>query len=264
MRLIEVEVVVRLGLVDVAGAAAGDRLQLDELEADLGGERLRRGVELFDRQQREAALVVGDGQESDPALARRQRRRRNHFSAPYGSRSSSPLSCTNWRTSDSARAPPFLCFTRSKSARDTPPTVVPRTCGGTGSGPSSVFHRDLLLQGLRDTLVLGRASVQNLQPVVFAEVRFLACRAPSVESIPSTYTCCAELCDRFAGSTLGNARSRSRALQMPCSSEVYDWRRSTVALVARVAHKGIPFASAAGPRKSRVQLHRVHSSSSRR
>ena len=33
---VQVQVVVRLGLVDVAGAAAGDRLQLLELEVELG------------------------------------------------------------------------------------------------------------------------------------------------------------------------------------------------------------------------------------
>ena len=57
---VEVEVVVRLRLVDVAGAAAGDRLELHELEPDHRRERLRRAVELLRGQRREAALVVGD------------------------------------------------------------------------------------------------------------------------------------------------------------------------------------------------------------
>ena len=57
---VQVEVVVGLGLVDVAGAAARDRLELDQLEPDLRRERLRRRVELLRRQRREAALVVRD------------------------------------------------------------------------------------------------------------------------------------------------------------------------------------------------------------
>ena len=57
---VQVEVVVRLGLVDVTGAAARDRVELEELVADLRREGLRRGVELLRRQAREAPLVVGD------------------------------------------------------------------------------------------------------------------------------------------------------------------------------------------------------------
>ena len=41
------EVVVGLGLVDVAGAAAGDGLELDQLEPDLRRERLRRESSSF-------------------------------------------------------------------------------------------------------------------------------------------------------------------------------------------------------------------------
>ena len=49
---VQVEVVVRLGLVDVAGAAARDRLELLELEAELRRERLRRDVELLRGERR--------------------------------------------------------------------------------------------------------------------------------------------------------------------------------------------------------------------
>ena len=41
-------------------------LELDELEADLGRQRLRRDVELLGRQRRETALVVGDPVHSPP------------------------------------------------------------------------------------------------------------------------------------------------------------------------------------------------------
>ena len=57
---VQVQVVVRLGLVDVAGAAAGDRLEVGELEAELRRERARGRVELLRRERGEAALVVGD------------------------------------------------------------------------------------------------------------------------------------------------------------------------------------------------------------
>src|SRR5207237_4676198 len=57
---VQMQVVVRLGLVDVAGAAAGDRLELDQLEAELRRERLRRGVQLFGRERREATRVVSN------------------------------------------------------------------------------------------------------------------------------------------------------------------------------------------------------------
>src|SRR5207245_10687968 len=56
----QVQVVVRLRLVDVAGAAARDRLELDELQPDARRERLRRRVELPRRQRGEATLVVSD------------------------------------------------------------------------------------------------------------------------------------------------------------------------------------------------------------
>src|SRR5436190_748179 len=57
---VEVQVVVGLRLVDVAGAAARHALQLDELQADLRRERLRRRIELLGGEGGEAALVVGD------------------------------------------------------------------------------------------------------------------------------------------------------------------------------------------------------------
>ena len=57
---VQVQVVVRLRLVDVARAAARDRLQLDQLQPHLRREGLRRDVELLRRERREAALVVRD------------------------------------------------------------------------------------------------------------------------------------------------------------------------------------------------------------
>src|SRR5207237_1011383 len=48
------------GLVDVTGAAARHGLEVDQLQADLRRERLRRRVELLRRERREAALVVRD------------------------------------------------------------------------------------------------------------------------------------------------------------------------------------------------------------
>src|ERR1044072_1222383 len=46
--------------MDVAGATAGDRLELLELDAELGREGLGGAVELLRGERGEAALVVGD------------------------------------------------------------------------------------------------------------------------------------------------------------------------------------------------------------
>ena len=129
---VQVEVVVRLGLVDVAGAAARDRVELDELVADLRRERLRRGVELLRRQARETPLVVGDllhGEEPRrPAPARRREgtASTNERGSSYGSvgpPSIDALVSERCRSAFSPwtmpAAPSRPCvLTRSKSARD--------------------------------------------------------------------------------------------------------------------------------------------------
>ncbi len=69
---IQVEVVVGLGLVDVAGAATGDRLELLELQPDPGRKCAGRDVELLGRERGEAALVVGDPPERGPVGAHRE------------------------------------------------------------------------------------------------------------------------------------------------------------------------------------------------
>src|SRR5204863_9914300 len=63
---VQVQVVVRLGLVDVAGSAAGHRLELLELDPELRRKRLGRDVELLRGQRGEAALVVGDARHQAP------------------------------------------------------------------------------------------------------------------------------------------------------------------------------------------------------
>ncbi len=102
---VQVEVVVGLGLVDVARAAARDRVELDQLEADARCERLRRRVELLRRQRREAALVVRDALHSlDGAHAASSaslvgsspgRYGFGNEPGPYGSRSAS-YPCTSF------------------------------------------------------------------------------------------------------------------------------------------------------------------------
>src|SRR5262249_7204997 len=66
---VQVEVVVGLGLMDVARSAAGHRLELVELDPELRRQRLGRDVELLRRQRRETALVVGDFH-SPPSFSR--------------------------------------------------------------------------------------------------------------------------------------------------------------------------------------------------
>src|SRR4029078_11322477 len=57
---VQMKVVVGFACVNVAGAAARDRLELVELDPELWRERLRGGVELLRGERREAALVVAD------------------------------------------------------------------------------------------------------------------------------------------------------------------------------------------------------------
>ena len=99
---VQVQVVVGLRLVDVTGAAARDPLELDQLDAHLRGERLRRDVELLRGERREAALVVGDGLHAPPSSASSSdapgRYGCGNEPSPYGSRPASPL-CSNSRRS---------------------------------------------------------------------------------------------------------------------------------------------------------------------
>ncbi len=95
---VQMQVVVRLGLVDVAGAAAGDRLELVQLDAEPRRERFRRGVQLLGRKRREATRVVGDlahpsaGGGSIPARGSGSSSR-----APDSSRNSiRPSACSPW------------------------------------------------------------------------------------------------------------------------------------------------------------------------
>ena len=92
---VQVEVVVGLRLVDVAGAAARHGLELDELETHLRRERLRRRVELLRRERGEAALVVRDRPHDADSSGESGA---GNEPSPYGSRGS-PSACSSRRES---------------------------------------------------------------------------------------------------------------------------------------------------------------------
>src|SRR6266540_5309448 len=129
---VEVQVVVRLRLVDVPGAAARHRLELHELESDFRCERLRRGVELFRRQRRKTAFVVRDashpsaGGGSTPGWTSGSL----VFTPCCSANSIRPSACSPW-TMPSAPSRP-CSLTRLYSQRD--PLTRSATCGGTGGG----------------------------------------------------------------------------------------------------------------------------------
>src|SRR5262249_48675984 len=167
---VEVQVVVRLGLVDIAGAAAGHRLQLDELQPDLRRQRLGRGVELLRRERSEAALVVGDAPHPSAGAT----------SSPSASANSMrPSACSPW-TMPSAPSRP-CSFTRLYSARASPTSFA--TCGGNGGGTLPCFARPsanlVCLIAATIPCVFGTSSVSRSQPVVSAErTNHFACLAP--------------------------------------------------------------------------------------
>src|ERR1700737_2838268 len=187
---VQVQVVVRLRLVDVAGAAAGDRFQLLELETDLRRERTRGRVQFLRGERCEAALVVRD------------------LLHCFGSASSSgshgcgkSLTCSTcsscwWWSLDRPRsiwtmpsAPSRPCvWSRSCSARDSLTSAA--TCGGNRGGTLPLAASDMAnficLIEVTMPWVFGTSSVSRSQPVVFAEVtNHFACFAPMSRSISS-------------------------------------------------------------------------------
>src|SRR5436190_10154200 len=206
------EVVVRLGLVDVAGAAARDRLQLDELQAHLRRERLRRGVQLLGRERGEATGVVGDalhpsaGGGSTPGWISGAVSR-----APASSVNSiRPSACSPW-TIPSAPSRPCCC-TSSRSARASFTSAA--TCGGNGGGtlPFRASFSANLVCLIAETIpcVFGTSSVSRSQPVVSAErTNHFACFAPRSWSIP----CLIDSAPSFAIASRGSTPLGQRSLQ---------------------------------------------------
>src|SRR3990170_5448407 len=195
---VQVEVVVRLRLVDVAGAAAGDRLELLQLVADLRCERLRRDVQLLRRERGEAALVVRDllhGATPSSVSCSPGRYGFGNEPGPYGPRSAAappPSWCSIRESAFSPWTMPWApltpcSLTRSKSARAS--FWFAATCGGKGDGTLPFTARPIAnficLIDVTIPCVFGTSSVSRSQPVVFAETtNQLACFAPMSRSIP--------------------------------------------------------------------------------
>ena len=149
---VQVEVVVGLGLVDVARSAARDRVELLQLDPELGRERAGGDVELLRRQRGEAALVVGDPHASAPPSGSGcPCSRRASARSPWTIPAAPPLSCD---LDDVVERPGLL-------------HVRPATWGGNGGGTLPFLARDMrelhLLQRSEHSLRL-RHELRLAQP----------------------------------------------------------------------------------------------------
>ena len=200
------EVVVRLRLVDIAGAAACDRLELDQLEPDLRRKRLRRGVELLRRERREAALVVRDrSHASTPSPGGSGA---GNESGPYGSAGLVAGLLSELEPGervlglhDAGRA--VAALQPHEVVQRAGLSDVLRDVRGTGGGTLPCLKSPIAnLTSLSDFAipwVFGTSSVSRSQPVVFADVtNHFACFAPMSESMPSFIASAPELRDRVA------------------------------------------------------------------
>src|SRR3954447_3006017 len=215
---VQVQVVVGLGLVDVAGAAAGDRLELVELQAEHRGQRLRRGVELLRRQRRETALVVGDlrgHQASEPPLLPPARWGSMRLAAAWSGSASTTCSIRA-----SARSP---CTIPSAPCRSCPRTsswsfrassTFSATWGGKGGGTLPFLARLIanFVCLIAETIpwVFGTSSVSRSHPVVSADLtNHFACFAPMSRSMPSL----TDSAPSFAIASRGSTPFGQRSLQ---------------------------------------------------
>src|SRR4029453_141950 len=220
---VQVEVIVGLRLMDVSGAAAGDGLQLLELDPKFGRQRLGRNVELLRRERGEAPLVVGDlqwpaGAGSSPGVTSAMSR----FAPPQSDRSIRPSAPPPSRIPS---APSRPCWrTRSWSSRAS--RTFSATCGGIGTG--TLPWRKSLRANLTSLIaeitpcVFGTSSVSRSQPVVSADfTNHFACFAPMSWSIP----CLIDSAPSFAIASRGSTPFGQRSLQkkqraqsqIPCS-----------------------------------------------
>src|SRR5690348_12383175 len=262
---VQVEVVIRLRLVDVARAAARDRLQLDELEADARRERLRRRVELLRRERGEAALVVRNSLHSVSS----GRYGFGNEPGPYGS----PPSWWPCSSFASARSPwmwpnaPWRSCSRTILRRLRASLTSFATCGGKASPALLCLTRFIanFICFTDDTMpwVFGTSSVSRSHPVVSVErMNHFACFAPMSRSMPLRIASAPSFAIASRGSTPLGQRSLQKKQrvhsQIPCSP-LYCSSRSTVAPSRGSPTKRMPFASACGPRNSGSDSIALHS-----
>src|SRR5262249_24270022 len=209
---VQVQVVVGLGLVDVAGAAAGDRLEFVELEPELRRQRLGRDVELLRRQRGQAALVVRD-------LGHRSAGGGSSAGVTSGASGRAPAaSVCSIRAS--ARSPctipsaPSRPCSRTSSWRARASPTFAATCGGNGGGTFPCLARPIAnfvcLTVSTMPWVFGTSSVSRSQPVVSADLtNHFACFAPMSGSMPSL----TDSAPSFAIASRGSTPFGQRSLQ---------------------------------------------------
>src|SRR5919204_4644444 len=207
---VQMEVVVGLRLVDVAGAAAGHRLELDQLQADLRRQRLRRRVELLRGEGRETALVVGDALHPSAGGGSTPGWISGAFSrAPASSVNSiRPSACSPWTIPSAPSRPCSRSSSRSARASFT----FSATCGGKGGGTfpcfASLTANPVCLIAGTIPCVFGTSSVSRSQPVVSAErTNHFACFAPMSWSMPCLIDSAPSLAIASRGSTPFGQRS---------------------------------------------------------
>src|SRR4051812_26186145 len=200
---VQVQVVVGLGLVDVAGSAARHALEIDQLQADLGRKRTGRRVELLRRERREAPAVVRDLPHDDASSSASE-------ASGWCSRSRLASARSPWTMPLAPAIPSWR--TRSWSFRASP--TFSATCGGTGTGtlPWRSSRSANPVWAIADTTpcVFGTSSVSRSQPVVSADfTNHLACFAPMSWSIPRA----TDSAPSFAIASRGSTPFGQRSLQ---------------------------------------------------
>ena len=243
---VQVQVVLGLRLVDVAGAAAREAGDVDQLDAELLGDRARRGVELLLREAGQAAGVVGVAALHVASFS---------SAAVAGRRRGARLSCV---LSPAPRAACAACAPRrssspcAASAGSAPCRPAPASAR-TGSSLIAASGADRLGHQVRLEQVAGLVASTRRTPC--------ACRAPSSRVHALLEDLGAQLGDRVARVDALRAALAAEvaARAVPDAVRAVDSSSRSLPPRSRTSPtKRAALASAAGPRKSgsaSIELH---------